>query len=126
MSPVPPPPRSSDRARTCAPHGRASSRSDPRAPRTPPHRPRAARPPALHHGPGPKDHVTGASPRMTRVTPGRPFRTTLPGVGWVMLFVGLALPVLVGWLVIGKAHADVPLSLIGLTSLPLLVWGSSL
>jgi hypothetical protein len=43
-----------------------------------------------------------------------------------MLFVGLALPVLVGWLVLGKAHADVPLSLIGLTSLPLLVWGSSL
>ena len=43
-----------------------------------------------------------------------------------MLFVGLALPVLVGWLVIGKAHADLPLSLIGLISLPLLWWGSSL
>jgi hypothetical protein len=43
-----------------------------------------------------------------------------------MLFVGLALPVLVGWWLIGKAHADLPLSLIGLTSLPLLVWGSSL
>jgi hypothetical protein len=43
-----------------------------------------------------------------------------------MLFVGLALPVLVGWVLIGKAHADLPLSLLGLTSLPLLVWGSSL
>lgn len=43
-----------------------------------------------------------------------------------MLFVGLLVPVLVGSWLIGKAHADLPLSLIGLTSLPLLVWGSSL
>ena len=43
-----------------------------------------------------------------------------------MFFVGLALPVVVGSWLIGKAHADVLLSLLGLTSLPLLVWGSSL
>jgi hypothetical protein len=43
-----------------------------------------------------------------------------------MLFVGLFLPIPVGYLVIGWRHADVPLSLFGLTSLPLLVWGASL
>jgi hypothetical protein len=43
-----------------------------------------------------------------------------------MLFVGLALPILVGFVVIGKTKADRPLTLIGLVSLPLLVWGASL
>ncbi|HEY7632803.1 MAG TPA: hypothetical protein VH817_19010 [Thermoleophilaceae bacterium] len=47
-------------------------------------------------------------------------------MGWVMLFVGLALPILIGSVVIGKTKADLPLTLIGLVSVPLLVWGASL
>jgi hypothetical protein len=43
-----------------------------------------------------------------------------------MLFIGLLVPIPVGYLLIGRRRADVPLSLIGLTSLPLLVWGASL
>ncbi len=43
-----------------------------------------------------------------------------------MLFVGFLLPVPVAWWLIGKARADLLLSLIGLTSLPLLVWGGAL
>jgi hypothetical protein len=47
-------------------------------------------------------------------------------MGWVMLFVGLLLPVPIGLWLIGKRHANVPLSLIGLVSLPLLIWAASL
>lgn len=43
-----------------------------------------------------------------------------------MLFVGLALPVLIGWWLLGRTPADRALTLIGLVSLPLLVWGASL
>jgi hypothetical protein len=44
----------------------------------------------------------------------------------VLLFVGFVLPLPIGWLLISRLHADLALSLIGLTSLPLLVWGASL
>jgi hypothetical protein len=43
-----------------------------------------------------------------------------------MLFVGILLPVLGAWWLLGRVHADLALSLIGLTSLPALVWASSL
>src|SRR3954464_4113816 len=43
-----------------------------------------------------------------------------------MLFVGLLLPLPIGaWLIRGR-RADLPLSLIGLASLPVLVWAGSL
>jgi hypothetical protein len=47
-------------------------------------------------------------------------------MGWVMLFIGLLLPVPVGMWLIGKRSANVVLTLLGLISLPLLVWSSSL
>jgi hypothetical protein len=43
-----------------------------------------------------------------------------------MLFVGLALPLVVGWWALGKTKADRALVLLGLVSLPLLVWAASL
>jgi hypothetical protein len=43
-----------------------------------------------------------------------------------MLFVGILLPVLGAWWLLGRVHADLALSLIGLTSLPALVWAGSL
>jgi hypothetical protein len=43
-----------------------------------------------------------------------------------MLFVGLLLPIPVGYFLIGKRRASVPLTLFGLISLPLLVWGASI
>jgi hypothetical protein len=43
-----------------------------------------------------------------------------------MLFVGILVPVLAGWWLISRVHADLALSLLGLASLPVLVWGSSL
>ena len=43
-----------------------------------------------------------------------------------MLFVGILLPVIGAWWLLSRVHADLALSLIGLTSLPVLVWASSL
>jgi len=43
-----------------------------------------------------------------------------------MLFIGLLVPIPAGYLLIKWRRADVPLTLIGLTSLPLLIWGASL
>jgi hypothetical protein len=43
-----------------------------------------------------------------------------------MLFVGFLVPVPIAWWLIAKTRADIPLTLIGLTSLPLLVWSASL
>jgi hypothetical protein len=47
-------------------------------------------------------------------------------MGWVMLFVGLFVPVLIGWWLLGKRHANTLLSLLGLAALPMIVWGASL
>jgi hypothetical protein len=47
-------------------------------------------------------------------------------MGWLMLVVGLALPPLIGWWLLTRWRADVPLTLIGLVSLPMLVWGGAL
>jgi hypothetical protein len=44
----------------------------------------------------------------------------------VLFFVGLVLPVPLGAWLIRKRRADLPLSLIGLASLPVLVWAGSL
>jgi hypothetical protein len=43
-----------------------------------------------------------------------------------MLAVGLLLAPLIGWWLITRRRADLPLSLLGLTSLPVLVWAGSL
>jgi len=43
-----------------------------------------------------------------------------------MFFVGLALPLPIGIWLIRKRRADLPLSLIGLTSVPVLLWGAAL
>lgn len=43
-----------------------------------------------------------------------------------MFFVGLLLPVPIGIWLIRTRHADLPLSLLGLSSVPVLVWGASL
>lgn len=43
-----------------------------------------------------------------------------------MFFVGLVLPPLIGWYLIGRRHADLPLTLLGLASVPMIVWGASL
>lgn len=43
-----------------------------------------------------------------------------------MLFVGFLAPVPIAYWVIGKRRADVTLTLLGLTALPMLVWGASL
>jgi hypothetical protein len=53
-------------------------------------------------------------------------RNKLIAMGWLMLLVGLLLPPLVGWWLIGRRRADVPLSLLGLASLPLLVWAGAI
>jgi hypothetical protein len=47
-------------------------------------------------------------------------------MGWVMMFVGLILPVFVGGWLIGKRRANVVLSLLGLIALPLVLWSASL
>ncbi len=43
-----------------------------------------------------------------------------------MLVVGFVLPLPLGYWLISRAHADLLLTLLGLTSVPLLVWGASL
>jgi hypothetical protein len=43
-----------------------------------------------------------------------------------MLLVGLLLPLVIGAWLIRRRRADLPLSLIGLASVPVLVWGGSL
>lgn len=43
-----------------------------------------------------------------------------------MLFVGMLVPVLAGWFLIARRHADLALSLLGLTALPVLIWAASL
>jgi hypothetical protein len=43
-----------------------------------------------------------------------------------MFFIGLLLPLPIGRYLIRKARADLPLSLLGLASLPVLVWAASL
>lgn len=43
-----------------------------------------------------------------------------------MLVVGLVLPLLIGWWLVTRRRADLPLTLIGLASLPMLVWGGAL
>jgi hypothetical protein len=43
-----------------------------------------------------------------------------------MLFVGMLVPLPLAWYLIAKARADLLLSLLGLISLPLLIWGASL
>ena len=47
-------------------------------------------------------------------------------MGWFMLFVGLLLPILAGWWLISQRRADVVLTLLGLASIPLIVWAASL
>jgi hypothetical protein len=47
-------------------------------------------------------------------------------MGWVMFFVGLVLAPLIGWYLIGRRRADLPLTLLGLASVPMIVWGASL
>ena len=43
-----------------------------------------------------------------------------------MFAVGLVAPVLIGWWLIGKRHANTLLSLLGLAALPVIIWGASL
>ena len=43
-----------------------------------------------------------------------------------MFFIGLIVPLPIGYLLIRKLHGDLPLSLLGLASLPVLFWGGSL
>jgi hypothetical protein len=47
-------------------------------------------------------------------------------MGWVMFFIGLVLPPAIGWWLILRRRADLPLSLLGLAALPMLVWATSL
>jgi hypothetical protein len=47
-------------------------------------------------------------------------------MGWVLLFIGLLLPPLIGWLLIRRFRADLALTLLGLASLPVLFWGFAL
>lgn len=58
--------------------------------------------------------------------PLRPAAFRLRGVGWVMLFLGLAIPPFVGWFVAGRRHGDLALTLLALASLPILIWTASL
>jgi hypothetical protein len=51
---------------------------------------------------------------------------TLRRVGWLMLFIGLLLPVLLGYWLLRYRRADVPLTLIGLVAVPTLIWAGSL
>lgn len=53
-------------------------------------------------------------------------RITLRVVGWLLFFVGLVAPVVIGWWLIGKRRANTLLSLLGLASLPVAIWGASL
>ena len=47
-------------------------------------------------------------------------------MGWVFLFIGFAIPIPIGIWLLGTRRADVPLSLVGLASLPVIFWGASL
>jgi ABC-type Na+ efflux pump permease subunit len=47
-------------------------------------------------------------------------------VGWLVFFIGLLAPVLIGWWLIGKRRANPLLSLLGLASLSVLVWAAAL
>jgi hypothetical protein len=47
-------------------------------------------------------------------------------VGWAFFFIGLVIPVPIGYWLLRKRRADVPLSLVGLATLPVIFWGASL
>ena len=47
-------------------------------------------------------------------------------MGWVFLFIGLLVPVPIAYAMIGWKGANVPLTLFGLISVPMLVWGASI
>jgi hypothetical protein len=47
-------------------------------------------------------------------------------VGWLLFFIGLIAPVLIGWWLLGKRGANPLLSVLGLASLSLMIWAASL
>jgi hypothetical protein len=47
-------------------------------------------------------------------------------MGWLVFFIGLGLPVAIGWWLLVRRRADAPLSLLGLISLPILVWAAAI
>lgn len=47
-------------------------------------------------------------------------------MGWVFFFLGLVIPLPIGYWLLRTRRADVPLSLVGLATLPVIFWGASL
>ncbi|HET8672048.1 MAG TPA: hypothetical protein VFL87_00305 [Thermoleophilaceae bacterium] len=47
-------------------------------------------------------------------------------MGWFLFFVGLVLAPVIGWFLIVKRRADLLLTLLGVASIPPLIWGASL